>query len=362
MSSASGPPRLRIIQVGVGGWGATWLPRIVGSPLWDPVAIVDTDPVALAAAAREHGLPADRCFSCVADAAGAVEADAALIVTPVATHLAVASEALDAGLHVLVEKPIADTMTNAHALVQRSESAGRTLMVSQNYRFRRAAQVVSRIMCEGWLGPLGFANITYRKELHFVVPDVIHGFSAYEYIRDMAIHHLDQIRGLLHCEPTVAYGHLYNPPWSWFEHAPVLNAVLQLEGGGVVEYSGSWAARGRQTTFDGDWYIECEQGQIEFVNNRVLVHPELPWLSIQMDGFLERNGWLEAEIPMDTAEDRSFVLEEFHRCLVSGEAPATNGRDNLRSIALCFALADSARLDEPRQIADYLDPTRLAVP
>lgn len=354
--------RLRMIQVGVSGWGATWLPRVVGSPLWEAAAIVDIDPAALEAARKEHGLPAERCFSSVAAAAAAVEADAALVVTPVATHLAVAREAFEAGLHVLVEKPIADTMANAHALVQASEAAGRTLMVSQNYRFRRAAQVVSRIMREGWLGPLGFANISYRKELHFVLPDVIHGFAAYEYIRDMAIHHLDQIRGLLHCEPTVAYGHLYNPPWSWFEHAPVLNAVLQLEGGGVVEYSGSWAARGRQTTFDGDWTIECEQGQIEFVNNRVLVHPELPWISIQMDGFLERNGWLEAEIPMDSAEDRSFVLEEFHRCLVSGEAPATNGRDNLRSIALCFALADSARLDEPRRIADYLDPAGLAAP
>ena len=344
----------RVIQVGVNGWGATWVPRVMASPSWEMAAIVDVDPAALAALGDEHGIPVERRFTSLAQAAATVEADAALIVTPVATHLDVASEAFEAGLHVLIEKPLADTMANAHELVRRSEAAGRTLMVSQNYRFRRAAQVVSRIMREGWLGPLGFANITYRKELHFVTPDVIHGFAAYEYIRDMAIHHLDQIRGLLHCEPTVVYGHSYNPDWSWFKHAPMLNAVLQLEGGGVVEYFGSWNARGRQTTFDGDWYIECAEGQIEFVNNRVLVHPEIPWLAVQMDGFLERNGWLEAEIPMDSPEDRSYVLEAFHRSLVTGEVPETNGRDNLRSIALTFALADSARLDEPRAIDDYL--------
>ncbi len=347
---------LRLVQVGVNGWGATWLSRVVDSPSWELAAIVDIDADALERARAEHGLPADRCFASLTEACAAVEADAALVVTPVSSHLDVATEAFNAGLHVLVEKPMADTMANSHEIVRRSEAAGCTLMVSQNYRFRRAAQVVARIMKEGWLGPLGFANITYRKELHFVTPDVIHGFAAYEYIRDMAIHHLDQIRGLLHCEPAVVYGHLYNPPWSWFKHAPVLNAVLQLEDGGVVEYSGSWGARGRQTTFDGDWFIECEQGQIEFVNNRVLVHPEIPWIAVQMDGFLERNGWLEAEIPMDTAEDRSYVLQEFHRCLVAGETPATTGRDNLRSIALTFALADSARLDEPRAIADYLNP------
>lgn len=350
--------RLRIVQVGVSGWGATWVPRVLDSAIWEMAAIVDLDADALAAARDAHGIPADRCFTTVADAAAAVDADAALIVTPVATHLDVASEAFDAGLHVLIEKPLADTMTNAHALVQRAEQAERVVMVSQNYRFRRAAQVVARIMREGWLGPLGFATINYRKELHFVRPDVLHGFAAYEYIRDMAIHHLDQIRGLLHCEPAVVYGHSYNPPWSWFKHPPVLNAILQLEGGGVVEYSGSWGARGRQTTFDGDWYIECEGGQIDFSNNRVLVRPELPWLAVQMDGFIERNGWLEAEIPMDTPEDRTYALAEFGRCLRAGEQPPTHGRDNLRSAALTFALADSTRLDEPRAIADYLDPAK----
>lgn len=353
---SAGAQKLRVIQVGVNGWGATWVPRVVASPLWEMAALVDIDAAALAEAGETHGIDAGRRFSSLAEAAAAVEADAALVVTPVASHLPVASEAFDAGLHVLIEKPLADTMANSLELVRRAEAADRTLMVSQNYRFRRAAQVVSRIMREGWLGPLGFANITYRKELHFVTPDQPHGFAAYEYIRDMAIHHLDQIRGLLHCEPAVVYGHSYNPSWSWFRHAPMLNAVLQLEGGGVVEYFGSWGARGRQTTFDGDWYVECEEGQIEFVNNRVLVRPELPWLAVQMDGFTERNGWLEAEIPMDAPEDRSYVLEAFHRSLATGEAPETNGRDNLRSIALTFALADSARLDEPRAIAEYLDP------
>ncbi|MBS1894763.1 MAG: Gfo/Idh/MocA family oxidoreductase [Actinobacteria bacterium] len=353
---SAGEVKLRVIQVGVNGWGATWVPRIVSSPRWELVAIADLDPEALAEQGEMHGIPAERRFAGLAEAAAAVEADAALIVTPVASHLAVATEAFEAGLDVLIEKPLADTMANSLELVSRAEAADRTLMVSQNYRFRRAAQVVARIMKEGWLGPLGFANITYRKELHFVTPDEPHGFAAYEYIRDMAIHHLDQIRGLLRCEPAVVYGHSYNPSWSWFRHPPMLNAVLQLEGGGVVEYFGSWGARGRQTTFDGDWYIECEEGQIEFVNNRVLVRPELPWLAVQMDGFIERNGWLEAEIPMDTPEDRSYVLEAFHRSLVSGRAPETNGRDNLRSIALTFALADSARLDEPRAIADYLTP------
>ncbi len=348
--------KLRLIQVGVSGWGETWLQRALVSPLWELVAIVDRDKKALDAAVSTHNLDPKIAFSSIKDAAKATGADAALVVVPAAAHLAVSEEAFEAGLHVLVEKPIADTMENAHKLVQAGHAAGKTLMVSQNYRYRRAAQVVTKIMKDGWLGPMGFANITFRKEMYFTKPPKTHEFALYGFIRDCAIHHLDQIRGLLQCEPKKVYGHAYNPNWSWFKEPPMLNAIIELEGGGVVEYFGSWAARGHQTTFDGDWYVECERGQIDFRSNRVMVHPEETWLTIQMDGFLERNGWMEAEIPMDTAEDRTYALEEFGRCLIEGREPPSSGDDNLKSIALTFALRDSAMHGEPKVIADYLDP------
>ena len=348
---------LRLIQVGVGGWGKTWLERTLASPTWDLVAIVDRDPDALALALSTHGLDRTMAFPSIADAARAVQADAALLVVPAQAHMPLALEAFEAGLHVLSEKPMADTMANAHRMVQAGRAANKTLMVSQNYRFRRAAQVVTKVMQEGWLGPLGFANISFRKEMYFTKPPEPHGFALYDFIRDGAIHSFDQIRGLLRCEPKRVFCQSSNPSWSWFKHPPVLNALIELEGGGVVQFFGSWIARGTQTTFDGDWYIECERGQIDFRNNRVLVHPEEPWLTIQMDGFLERNGWLEAEIPADALEDRTYVLEEFGRCLTQGREPATSGDDNLKTLALAFALQDSARVGEAREIQSYLRET-----
>lgn len=350
--------RLRLIQVGVGGWGETWLQRVTASSTWELVAIVDKDRGALDAAVAAYDLDPKIAFVSLAHAAKALQADAALVVVPAVSHLAVAIEAFDAGLHVLSEKPMADTMENAHKMVKASHAAGKTLMVSQNYRFRRAAMVVANIMKAGWLGRLGHANVTFRKEIYFAKPPKPHDFALYNFIRDGAIHHLDQIRGLLLCEPKKVYAHAYNPPWSWFKEPPTVNAIIEMEGGGVVEYFGSWTARGSQTTFDGDWYVECERGQIDFRSNRVLVHPEETWLTIQMDGFLERNGWLEAEIPMSTPEDRTFSLEEFGRCLSEGRAPPTSGDDNLKSLALAFALQDSALRGEPREIADYLDAGR----
>ncbi len=347
----------RLVQVGVGGWGATWLDRVIASPLWDLVAVVDADPDALAAAGARHDLPARARFASVPEAAAAVEADAALVVVPAAAHLPVAAAALDAGWHVLVEKPIADTMDAAHALVAHAERRGRTLMVSQNYRFRRTAQIVTEIMRDGWLGPVHFATVQLHKEMHFVLPDAPQGFAAYTFVRDAAVHHLDQIRACLNAEPVRVYGRQDNPAWSWFTHPPMLCALLELDGGGLVQFYGSWIARGRETSFDGDWHVECANGQLRWEGNRVWVRPVEPWLTIQMDGFVEREGgWMEAEVPTGRSEDRTRVLEVFHECLETGAEPPTGGRDNLRTAALAFALADSARDGVPRELAPYLAP------
>jgi predicted dehydrogenase len=345
----------RLVQVGVGGWGETWLDRVTASPDWELAAVVDRDETPLAAARERHGIVESLCFRTVGEAARAVDADAALVVVPVEAHLEVASEALEVGWHVLVEKPLADTMANAHELVARAERAGRTLMVSQNYRFRRGAEHLTRIMAQGWLGAVHFATVQVHKELHFVLPDVPHGFGAYRFARDAAVHHLDQIRACLHVEPTRVYGRSDNPDWSWFAEPPMICGVLELEGGGVVQFYGSWIARGRNTSFDGDWLVECAGGQVRWSGNRIFVRAVEPWLTIQMDGFLERqDGWMEAELPVDVNEDRTRVLEVFHECLRDGREPPTSGRDNLRTAALSFALEDSARDGRPREISDYL--------
>ena len=101
---------LRIVQVGVGGYGATWLQTVLAAPdRATYVGLVDVDGAALAAAATETGVPADRCFHSLGAALSTVAADAVLCIVPPAHHESVIVPALEAGLHVLSEKPIADT-------------------------------------------------------------------------------------------------------------------------------------------------------------------------------------------------------------------------------------------------------------
>lgn len=126
----------------------------------------------------------------------------------------------------------------------------------------------------------------------------------------------------------------------------MVSELLELQGGGIVQFYGSWIARGTDTSFDGDWHVECAGGQLRWESNRVVVRPVGPWLTIQVDGFVERrNGWMAAMADTEVAEDRSRVLEVFAHARRTGTPPPTNGHDNLRTAALSFATLSASGPD-----------------
>ena len=139
----------RIIQVGVGGMGGTWTERVAASKRWEAAAYVDVNRKNLIAAAARHGMPKSRCFTDLEEALRHTEADALLDVTPQQFRRKVCTAALRRGLHVLCEKPLADSLRNAVALVETAAKEKRVLMVAQNYRYQVGAQTVKQFLHSG---------------------------------------------------------------------------------------------------------------------------------------------------------------------------------------------------------------------
>ena len=117
---------LRLVQIGLGGWGRNWVEEVTRDTQGvEPVAWVDLDPATRERAVVDLGLPRERVFGSLEQALEQVAADAALVVVPLAAHAPVTREALEAGLHVLVEKPFTETLEEARALerlARRSEA------------------------------------------------------------------------------------------------------------------------------------------------------------------------------------------------------------------------------------------------
>lgn len=327
---------MRVIQAGLGAWGASWLNMVEQSPYWDLAGVVDVDTAAAEQTASERGVAAYRSIEEALEKDD--DFDAVLVIVPPQFHAAVAVPALDAGKHTLIEKPLASTIDEAKQIIAAAAS-GATAMVSQNYRFKRAPRTVQRLIAQGVIGDVQQVFINYQKNPPF------EGFRLTmdePLIVDAMIHHIDQIRGIAGVEPVSVRANSWNPSWSRF--AGNASAVVQVEGaqGEHVIYTGSWASQGEQTSWDGDWDIQGSRGSISWKNNTVRVRFESLFDTVFLAGATEHSGVMHVDLDVLDEEERLGVLRAFADSISSGVRPETDVRDNILSLQLALATADSA--------------------
>jgi predicted dehydrogenase len=175
--------------------------------------------------------------------------DAVLVIVPPEYHAAVAIPALEAGVHTLIEKPLAHSLEDGVRIIEAAEKSGKQAMVSQNYRFKRAARTVQRLISEGVIGDLEQVFIDYKKNPPF------EGFRLEmdePLIVDAMIHHLDQLRGIVGVEPTAVRARSWNTSTSRFKGNASAVVQFDCDNGARVVYTGSWSSHGPQTSWDGD--------------------------------------------------------------------------------------------------------------
>jgi len=332
---------MKLIQVGVGGFGRTWLPRVAADRTASLVALVDVDADALAAARQDTGLGEAQCFQDLGAALDETDADTVLNVTPPAVHHEVVLAALEHGLHVLTEKPLADNMEHAREMVEAAERAQRTLMVSQDYRFRSWVRTMRNLVQSGSFGRPDNVTVRFARAPRFEGSFRLK--MEHPLVSDMSIHHFDLMRAVTGREPVSVRAQTWRPEWSWFEHDPCAAALFDFEDGLKVLYQGSWVCRGRETPWEGYWAVELSDALVELRGGAVhVVMAEHPAQDSQV------------ELHQMPCEAQSFSLLEFQRAVAEDDEPAPSGRDNLNSLAMVFAVMESARTGQPVEIAQLL--------
>src|SRR2546425_7346329 len=125
---------LRLLQVGMGAWGRDWAWRIIpGVKAVKHVGCVDVNPQALALATAQAGIPPDRCFTSLDAALEATKPEAVLVTTVLPGHVPIARAALEAGKHLLGEKPVSPRGGRARRPVALPARRGAGFVVSSEY-------------------------------------------------------------------------------------------------------------------------------------------------------------------------------------------------------------------------------------
>jgi predicted dehydrogenase len=188
------PPANRIVRIGVVGLGY-WGPNIARNVMECPRAelswVCDVDPEALRVASRRYSGAATT--TSVAEMLDDPELDAVIIATPVSTHYALACAALDAGKHVLVEKPLAASFTQARDLVRRAEQARLVLLPGHTFLYSPPVTKIKELLEAGAIGEIYFISIS-RVNLGLHQPDV-------SVVWDLAPHDFSILNYWLGCLP-----------------------------------------------------------------------------------------------------------------------------------------------------------------
>lgn len=314
--------RVRVGVIGVGNMGQRHCRVYSGLPQAKLVGVCDTSPEVGTRVARQYGVPfyasVDRLLSHV---------DAVSIATPTALHYDLAMRCLARGVHILVEKPITDSLEEAGALARAAETSGLVVQVGHIERF----------------------NPTYL-ELKAVLKDVtvlainLRRLSAYagsntdvDVILDLMIHDLDLALDLLGQEPDTVEAFGLTAFSGVVDHAV---AHLWVDAGPLVTITASRITEQKIRSIEvtaAEAYLEGD-----LLNKTISVHRHTigQYLSNHQRGVKYRQEGIIERIHVPMFEPLFLELEHFVDCIVRHQSPRVPINDAVRSLRLAFLVRD----------------------
>jgi predicted dehydrogenase len=176
---------VRVLIVGYGYWGPNLVRNVVQCPTTEAVGVCDRDTGRRARA--QLNFPFIPTFADLDD--GLDACDAVILATPASTHYPLAVRCLDAGKHLLIEKPLASSTAEGRDLVARASRANRVLMVDHTFVYSPAVKRVKQLIEAGELGEIHYVD-SVRINLGLVQNDI-------NVVWDLAPHDLSIIDHLL---------------------------------------------------------------------------------------------------------------------------------------------------------------------
>ncbi len=311
---------IRAGVIGVGHLGYHHARHYAAMPHADLIGIVDTDPDKAAKAAQDFNTRAyPDAAALIADGVEAVS-----VATPTTTHFEIALQFIEAGVHVLVEKPVAATVAEAERLTAAAARRGVTLQVGHIERFNGAVMAV-------------FDHFHEPRfiECHRLSPFPMRGADV-SVVLDLMIHDLDIVLAMDASE-VLSLDAAGVPVFSQSED--IANVRLRFASGCVANLTSSRVSVDRMRKiriFAENAYVSTDYSAQE-----VLVYRKKPG-PLPPDGNPMEHIIIE---PLPVLKDEPLKLElgAFIACVREGGRPVVSGEDGVRAMRLAQQVMDFIR-------------------
>jgi UDP-N-acetylglucosamine 3-dehydrogenase len=304
--------KLNAAVIGCGSWGRNHARVYSELPNVNLVAVADTAPAAANEVAEKYrAKPYTESAKLLEDP----DIQLVSICTPTVTHARLALQAIEQGKHVLVEKPMTNTVEEAKTLIKTSKKRGVTLTVGFVERFNPAVQEAYRRIAEGEIGGVILAHTRRVSQRPLRIGDV-------GVIKDLAIHDIDIALTLFREQPSTVYATAGSIAHQFEDYANI-NIGYPENRTAFIEANWLTPKKVRQlnvTGTKGMMTVDYITQQLIVENDQQLIQPNIPY-----------------------QEPLYMELKSFADSIINDTPPSVTGEDGLRTLRICEAALKSSR-------------------
>ena len=329
---------LRLGLAGLGSMGRNHLRVISNHPQTVLGAIADPDPSALEGATTQTGA---RGFADPLDMIRDADIDGVVIAAPTTAHHALALAAIERGLPVLVEKPLAGTEDEALQIVTAARARGVRVQVGHVERYNPAVLEMGRLLREGWLSTI--YAITSRRSGPFParIRDV--GVTV-----DLGTHDVDMLSWIAGERPSRVFAMTAQRLHA--THEDLTFGLLDFPSGATGFLDVDWLTPAKRRSLvaigeEGMFELDYLTQKLTFTRSNI----ERPQM---IRGYATTFTGDVADIAITNVEPLRAELDEFVRVLRTGDRPYVDAEDGLWAVAIANALLTAASQGRPIELSD----------
>ncbi len=323
---------IRIAIIGYGYWGPNLVRNFYNTPNCSVDLVVDSRQDRLDLVRKNF--PATRVSTNIDDALKSTDIDAVVIATPTASHYGLAKTALENGKHVLVEKPMAKSVSEAEDMIETAEKAGKLLMVDHTFLYTGSVKKMKQLIDSGDVGDITYFDST-RINLGLFQPDI-------NVLWDLAPHDISILFHLIHSRPVSvsATGISHTP--NGLENVAYL--TVNYDSSHIAHFSCSWSSpvKIRKILIGGTkkmiMFDDVEPSEkVKVYDTGYSVKDDEDKRKLLVD---YRVG--DIYIPkLDQKEALSGMAADFINSIISGGTPVSNNRIGLEVVKVLEAAQES---------------------
>ncbi|MDQ0246399.1 putative dehydrogenase [Bacillus fengqiuensis] len=332
---------MKKVRVGVIGCGSIaqhrHLPEHAMNENVELVAVCDINEERAKEVAEKYGVKA---YTSYEELVQSGEVDAVSVCTPNYLHAPVSIAALNAGVHVLCEKPMATSKEEAEAMIEAAEKSGKKLMIAHNQRFVKSHQKARQLIESGKIGKIysfrtafghggpegwsvdGKESWFFKKEQAFIGA-----------MGDLGVHKTDLLRYILGEEFVEVGAFVKTSAKDFGDVDDNAVCVLKTESGIIGTLAASWAYTGGE---DNSTIIYGEKAIIRLEDD-----PNYSMVVQYANGEVVKYELGKIQSNEEGGQKNSHVVEQFIDCVLNDKEPLINGQEGMKSLNVILAALES---------------------